>query len=268
MSEPAPVTSQVTSPDDPRVEAYRDLKGRARDPGRDPGRFVVEGELAVTRLLASAFAVESVLATPARLERLRAHARPGVPLLVAAPDVLEVIAGVELHRGCVALARRPAPAPLAAPPLTRPRTTVVVAQGLGDPANVGALVRDCRAFGADLLLLDARGADPFSPRAVRAAMGHVFDQPLTVSDDLARDVARLRAEGRRVLAATLSPTATPLPRLVRPAHAVLLLGHEGEGLRRDLLDLADEEVRIPIAPEVDSLNVAAAAAVLLYAMSV
>lgn len=263
MSPEAP----VTSPDDPRVDAYRDLKRRARDPARDPDRFVVEGEIAVTRLLDSGFAVESVLATPARLERLRPHLRPGLPVLVAAPDVLDAIAGLALHRGCLALARRPAPAPVVGPPLERPRTIVVAAQGLGDPANVGALVRGCRAFGVDLLLLDARGADPFSPRAVRAAMGHVFTQPLVVSRDLVDDVTRLRAEGRRVLAATVSRTATPLPRLARPAHAVLLLGHEGEGLRRDLLDLADEEVTVPIAPDVDSLNVAAAAAVLLYALT-
>lgn len=261
------MTDLVSSPDDPRVDAYRDLKGRARDPARDPTRFVVEGELAVTRLLASTFVVESVLTTPARLERLRAHVRADVPVLVAASDVLEAIAGVELHRGCLALARRPAPSPVVGPPLERARTTIVAAQGLGDPANVGALVRDCRAFGAHLLLLDDRGADPFSPRAVRAAMGHVFTQPLAVCEDLRGEVARLRAEGRRVLAATLSPRATPLPRLARPAHLVLLLGHEGEGLRRDLLDLADEEVTIPIAPDVDSLNVAAAAAVLLYALS-
>lgn len=258
---------RVLDPDDPRVDAYRDLKRRARDPGRDPARFVVEGGLAVTRLLESPFAVDSVLTTPARLERLRPRLRPGVPLLVAAPDLLEQIAGIELHRGCLALARRPSPGPVVGPSLGRPRSVVVAAQGLGDPVNVGALARDCRAFGADLLLLDARGADPFAPRAVRAAMGHVFTQPLAVSQDLTADVARLRAGGRRVLAATVSPRATPLPRLTRPAHAVLLLGHEGQGLRPDLLALADEEVTIPIAPDVDSLNVAAAAAVLLYALN-
>ncbi|MBX3472069.1 MAG: RNA methyltransferase [Planctomycetes bacterium] len=257
----------VTDPDDARVAPYRDLKARARDPRRDPGRFVVEGETAVVRLLASAFAVESVLTTPTRLERLRPHLRPGLPVLVAPPDLLLAITGVDLHRGCVALARRPAPGPVALPPADRPRTTIVAAQGLGDPVNVGALVRDCRAFAADLLLLDARGADPFAPRAVRAAMGHVFAQPLAVVDDLEAEVAGLRASGRRVLAATLSPGATPLPRLVRPDHVVLLLGHEDQGLRPSLLALADEEVTIPLAPGVDSLNVAAAAAVLLYALT-
>jgi tRNA G18 (ribose-2'-O)-methylase SpoU len=257
----------IDDPTDPRVAPYVDLKGRARDPARDPARFVVEGEVAVVRLLESALEVESVLTTPSRVERLRLRLRPEVPLLVVTPDLLLTITGVDLHRGCVALARRPSPGPFVDPPLDRARTTIVVAQGLGDPVNVGALARDCRAFAADLLLLDARGADPFSPRAVRASMGHVLSQPLAIVDDLAAEVTRLRAQGRRVLAATLSPRATPLPRLVRPRHAVLLLGHEGDGLRPDLLALADEEVTIPIAAEVDSLNVAAAAAVLLYALS-
>jgi tRNA G18 (ribose-2'-O)-methylase SpoU len=245
------------------VEPYRDLKGRARDPSRDPDRFVVEGELAVRRLLESAFVVDSVLGLAPRLEKLR-DLRPDVPRLAVDEARLLAITGVDLHRGCVALARRPATS--ARPALDRARTLVVAAQGLGDPSNLGALVRDCRAFDVDLLLLDARGADPFAPRAVRASMGHVFAQPLAIVDDLAAEVARLRAAGRRTLAATLSPAATPLARVTRPAHATLLLGHEGDGLRAELLALADEEVTIPMANGVDSLNVAAAAAVLLFAL--
>lgn len=255
----------MTCEDDPRVAPYRDLKGRARDPGRDPGRFVVEGELAVVRVLESALEVESVLTTPSRLERLAPHLR-GRPALVVAPALLDRVAGVDLHRGCLALARRPARAPLALPPPATARSTVVVAQGLADPVNVGALARDARAFGVDLLVVEGKGADPYSPRAVRASMGLVFSQPLALSDDLAADVARLRAQGRRVVAATLSPRATPLPRFARPPHLALLVGNEGEGLRADLLALADDEVTIPMAPGADSLNVAAAAAVFLYAL--
>lgn len=256
--------------DDPRAAPFRDLKGRARDPGRDPGRFVVEGEHATLRLLASPFGVDAVLCEPPRVARLEQAlaGRPGTPLLVAEPGVLLEITGVELHRGCVALARRPERGDEAAldRPATGARSVTLVVEGLADPANLGAVIRSARALGAALVVVDARGADPFSPRAVRAAMGHVFDQPLLVHDDLPAAVARLQAGGRRVLAARLAPDATPLEALDRPRHAVLLLGNEGHGLSERLAAAADESVVIPIAPGVDSLNVGAAAAILLHAL--
>src|SRR5688572_25106848 len=105
------------APDDPRVAPYRDLKARARDASRDPGRFVVEGELAVRRLLESGFAIESLLGEPARLAKLAAL-RPGLPLLGVDDDDLTAITGVALHRGLVALARRPTA--FARPALDRP----------------------------------------------------------------------------------------------------------------------------------------------------
>ncbi len=143
---------------------------------------------------------------------------------------------------------------------------MVVAAGIGDPSNLGAIVRCARALGAALVVVDGRSTDPFSPRAVRGSMGHVFAQPLVVATDVADAVRRLRAAGRRVLAATLADGAVALPDLAPPPHAVLLLGNEGDGLPPALLALADQAVRIPMADGVDSLNVAAAAAVLLYAL--
>jgi tRNA G18 (ribose-2'-O)-methylase SpoU len=151
--------------------------------------------------------------------------------------------------------------------LAGPRWTVLLVQGLADPANLGSIIRSARAFAVDLVLLDRRGADPLSRRAVRGAMGHVFSQPLALVDDLPGALAQLQALGAAVWAATLGPRARPLGSLARPERLALLVGNEGHGLPAELCARADAELTIPIAPEVDSLGVAAATAVLLHALT-
>jgi tRNA G18 (ribose-2'-O)-methylase SpoU len=267
----------IDDPTDPRLDPFRDLL--ARDDRPDPRRFLVESELAVGRLLASEFAPVAVLGTASRLARLA----PACPAYAATRELLRAVVGFDLHRGVIACAERPpalawgAPVDASCPlrhvsgdsalarTLARPTWTALLVQGLADPANLGSIVRSARAFAVDLVVLDRRGADPLGRRAVRAAMGHVFAQPLAVADDLLAAVARLRAAGAGVWAATVGPGARPVGAAPRPARLVLCVGNEGDGLPAALRAAADAEVTIPIAPAVDSLGVAAATAVLLYA---
>ncbi|HBP21816.1 MAG TPA: rRNA methyltransferase, partial [Planctomycetes bacterium] len=187
--------------------------------------------------------------------------------------VLREVVGYDLHRGCVACAPRPAELPLPLGELAeRGRLRILVAEGLSDPANIGALLRNARAFAADLVLLDPKGGDPLEPRAIRAAVGNTFVVPWR-RVDLPRALSELRAAlpGLELLAATVGPKATPLHarslnQLSPPARLAVLVGNEGAGLSAELLDLADGEVTIPIDPAADSLNVAAASALLLYAL--
>lgn len=255
--------------DDPRLDPYRDLKGRAHR--ADALRFVAESEHAVLRLLAARerYPLESVLVEPSRADRMLATVPAGTPVLVLEPERLARLIGFPLHRGVVACARRPAPEPW--PPAwlgERPRWRVLLAAGPSDPVNVGLLARNARGFSADLLLLDAVAGDPLARRAIRASMGHVFGLPWARVQDPLQALQDLRraCPQARFLAASPRPGATPLSSLEPPAQAVLVLGHEDRGLGPELLGACDEEVTIPLDPEVDSLNVAAAAAVFLYAL--
>ena len=118
--------------------------------------------------------------------------------------------------------------------LAGPRWTVLLVQGLADPANLGSIIRSARAFAVDLVLLDRRGADPLSRRAVRGAMGHVFSQPLALVDDLPGAIAQLQALGAAVWAATLGPRARPLGSLARPERLALVAdrGTRGSSVAR------------------------------------
>lgn len=262
----------IIDPSDRRLDPYRALRDRSGR--RGAAHFIVESEIAVTRLLQSRFATESVLATRGHVEKIMRVAPASVPVYEVEHAVLNEVVGFDLHRGCVACGVRPVDDDDRATKIVdslrnRERSTMVVAQGLSDPANVGAVVRCCRAFAVDLLAVDAHAADPFERRSIRASMGHVFTQPLVACDDLASWVARARdrlGAGAGVLAAVAGSGAIGINEAKSPDHLVILLGNEGCGVAPDLLSRADRRVTIPIDEAVDSLNVAAATAVLLHVL--
>lgn len=250
------------------LERYRDLRA-----GPGPERFIVEGAVAVERLLASAFEIESIVCTPHQRARLSIPEQ--VPVFELPRSEIAELAGFDFHRGVLACARRPPlRRALAAHELeqlrTRERVTVVVAEALADPRNLGALIRNVAAFSvdlsADLLIADARGADPLSRLAIRASVGNVFRVPWLVCDALPELITGLASQlGASVIAATPEPGAVALPDFQFPEKRLILVGNEGDGLSPTLLELAEARVRIPVNPDADSLNVAAASAVLLYA---
>jgi tRNA G18 (ribose-2'-O)-methylase SpoU len=260
----SPPRLEVTDVGDPRLADYRALKERHLN--AEGGRFVAESERVVRRLLASGLAVRSVLATPPRLRALEDALgdAPPFPVYVAAQDVVDAIAGFHVHRGCLAIGERP---PRAAVPAHA--RGVVVLEDLVDVDNLGAIARNAAAFGADALVLSPRCADPFYRKAIRVALGAVFDLPVVRLARWPDDLDGLRALGLPLVAAVVSPEATPLPRFAPPPRWALLLGAEGPGLSPEAVRRCDHRVTIPMSTSVgaDSLNVATAAAVMLYALT-
>lgn len=258
----------VEASDDPRLAPFARLRVRGQRP--DPELLFAESEIAAQRLVQGGLApVAAAVTSTSRAGRVSGWWPASAPLLLVPRSVLAEVLGYDLHRGCVVAGRRPDLTAIPWERVARADPLVVVGEGLGDPANVGALARSCAALGGDLLLLDPRGADPFTPRAVRAAMGTSFLLPLAVPPDLTAAVRAARERlGARVIAAVADPTATPLAAYRRPpGPALLLLGNEGRGLSTELLALADDAVTVPMTPGVDSLNVAAASAVFLYGLA-
>jgi tRNA G18 (ribose-2'-O)-methylase SpoU len=256
---------EVTSPDDPRLADYRALKERHLN--AQGGRFVAESERVVRRLLASPLPVWSVLVTPPRLRALEdaLDARtPAPPIYVASQAVMDEIAGFHVHRGCLAIGERPATRAL--PPGAR---GVIVLEDLVDVDNLGAIARNAAAFGVDAIVLSPRCADPFYRKAIRVSLGAVFDLPIVRLERWPEDLELLRKLGFTLLAAVLAANATPLPRFTPPARWALLLGAEGPGLSPGAVLRCHESVTIPMSTSngVDSLNVATAAAVLLYGLT-
>ena len=142
--------------------------------------------------------------------------------------------------------------------------TLVVCPEIEKTDNLGALIRIAAAFGVDAMILGQRSCDPFFRQSVRVSMGSAFVLPIVRSDDLARDLSRLREFGVDVVATVLDPRATPLDQAHRGRRLAIVLGNEAQGLGEEWLRHADRQVTIPMKLGTDSLNVAVAAGVFLY----
>lgn len=255
----------IDSLDDPRLDPYRDLK--KTNWTRDSSWFIAEGRWVVRRLLESPFEVLSVLLADSAVESFRVHIPPSTRVLVLPADLVSQIVGFHFHAGVIACGRRVKKRLLTdIPGLSRTqRATLVVCPHTVLPDNLGSIIRISAAFGADALLVGNRSADPFSRRAVRVSMGNVFRlhviEPVSMSEALS---ALRREYDFRLVAATGRKQARKLP-FPRPAARIaVLLGNEAHGLDDELIAMSDFEVTIPMSGATDSLNVATAAAILLY----
>lgn len=260
----------IEDPADPRIASYREAReGRVRE----AGLFLAEGRLLARRLLeGSRFTVRSLLATRAALDGLRdvLGARPSVALYEAPAEIIRAVVGFKFHRGCLALGEEGPATPIDALLAAGGARLVLTLDDLADPDNVGAVFRNALAFGVAGILLSPGCADPLYRKAIRVSMGATLTVPFARIDR--RDGLRaLRAGGYTLMALTPDPDARPLDTVVAadgPSRRLaLLLGAEGSGLSEESRRAADLCVRIPMAPGVDSLNVATASGIALHRLA-
>jgi tRNA G18 (ribose-2'-O)-methylase SpoU len=267
----APSVLTIEDPEDPRLADYREIRDAERR--RRDGTFIAEGRQVVRRLLsAGRYRVRSALVTPPALHALgEALAAAEVPTYLVRQDIVEAVVGMEFHHGCLAAGERGAEPTAEAVLAEALRSRLVVLEGLGDSSNVGALFRNALAFGVGAVFLAPGTADPLYRKAIRVSSGATVALPFARLADWPRDLERLRAAGYTVLALTPRAEAVDIGELgdgrLLPARLALLLGTEGRGLSAEALAAADLQIRIPMAPEMDSLNVAAAGAIALHWLS-
>lgn len=266
------LTSPVERIDDPRIAEFvglrdADLRRRRESPGGDlEGIFIAEGDIVVERALRAGYHLRSLLVDGARTQPLPDAVPGDVPVYAAAPEVVLKITGMAMHRGCIAsFDRRPVPS-LAE--VLESATRVVVLENLTNPTNLGVIARSAVALGADALVLDPSCCDPLYRRASRVAMGEVFALPYAWAPRFPDGLDPLTAAGFELLALTPAAEAESIDDVsFAPDDKVaLVLGAEGPGLRPETLAHIDRPVRIPLHGRVDSLNVAAAAAIACYVL--
>lgn len=254
----------ISALDDARLSPYRDL--RQQNPTRQARHFIAEGDKLVDRLLTSTYQTHSIFADEQYVAELQPRVPAGVPIYVAKRSLLEATIGFNFHRGCLACGVREARGALASwTPPARANWTIVACPDVQDPTNLGTLLRNCAAFGVDLVLLGTKCADPFSRRVLRVSMGAVFELSIVESPDLFSDLKALRERHQvQSIATVLDRDAVELGKCSRPARCVLLFGSEGHGLTEAWARFADRRATIPMPPGTDSLNVAVASGIFLY----
>ena len=267
---------RVTDPSDGRLSDYVGLTDVALRSRAEPqkGLFIAESTSVIERALGAGMRPRSFLMEERWLEPLRplldsvdAGEDGGIPAFVADRGVLRSITGFTVHRGALAAMHRPAlPAVGEIVPATGPCLAVVL-EDIVDHTNVGAIFRSVAALGADVVLVTPRCADPLYRRSVRVSMGTVFQVPWTRLAAWPEGAEVLRSLGFTVAALALTEAAIGLDEAVLPERTALVLGTEGDGISAQGLAAADCHVRIPMSGGVDSLNVAAAAAVAIWEIS-
>jgi tRNA G18 (ribose-2'-O)-methylase SpoU len=265
---------EIDDPADPRLADYRDLTDVALRRILEPegGLYIAESSKVIARALAAGHMPRSVLVQSKWLPEVEAtlleqDAGSEVDVYVVSAEVTESLTGFAVHRGALASMHRPT-LPSVQDVVADARL-VVVLEDIMDHTNVGAAFRSAAALGADAVLITPRCADPLYRRSVRVSMGTVFQVPWTRLPEWreARDI--LHAADFHLAALALSDDALSLDDFAaqRPDRVALVLGAEGDGLSRRALAVADTVVTIPMAGGVDSLNVAAASAVAVWALA-
>ena len=260
---------EVDDPADPRLGDYIGLTDSVRRLKHEPaaGFFLAEGQLVMRRAAQAGCPPRSLLLAPNRVEDLLPELRAlDCPVYVASPDVLHAVTGFHVHRGALgAFGRLPVPA---ADDLLATARRILVLEEVNSPTNLGAIFRSAAGLGMDAVLLSPRCCDPLYRRAVRVSMGEVLAVPYAYLDAWPTGIDAVRAAGFRVLALTPAEDAVDLAQiaLAPDDRVAVLLGAEGPGLSDEAFASSDLRVRIPMSAGVDSLNVAAAAAVACWAV--
>ncbi|WP_369372333.1 TrmH family RNA methyltransferase [Promicromonospora sp. Populi] len=268
---------RVDDPADERLADYNSLTDVVLRSKHEPakGLYIAESATVIRRALAAGHRPRSFLMAPKWLDSMAdLITGTGAPVYVAEEPLLKEITGFHLHRGALAAMHRP-PLPGVHELLAGARggagaRRVAVLEDVVDHTNVGAAFRSAAALGVDAVFVSPRCSDPLYRRSVRVSMGTVFQVPWTRIEPWPDGLQALRAEGFTVAALALSDDSITLDDLVAnpPEKLALVLGTEGDGLSGRAIEAADLVVRIPMAGDVDSLNVAAASAVAFWATRV
>ena len=262
---------RISDLSDPRLADFRDLtdsKLRLLTEA-DGGLYIAESPKVIATAIAAGHRPRSVLLLEQWLPDLEPLvAQFDVPVFVGGSALLESLTGFRMHRGAIASMHRP-PLPSTADVL-RDARRVVVLENIVDHTNVGAIFRSVAGLGADAVLITPQCADPLYRRSVRVSMGTVLQVPWTRLDAWPDGAAQLKSAGFHIAALALADDAVTLDAFAAdpPDRIALVLGTEGDGLSASALAVADTVITIPMLRGVDSLNVASATAVALWALRV
>ena len=261
---------EITSLDFPEVSVYSRLTERQlRSADADGnGIFIAESPKVIRVALRAGYEPLSFLCERRHIDGDAAdiiNSCGDVPVYTGDRALLSRLTGYELTRGVLCAMRRPAPRTVE--DTCRDARRIVVIDGVVDTTNIGAIFRSAAALGMDAVLLTRNSCDPLNRRVVRVSMGAVFFVPWAWMNGSLSDLGKL---GFRTAAMALTDDSIPIdnPALVNESKLAIVMGNEGEGLSHETITEADYVVRIPMVHGVDSLNVAAAAAVAFWQLRV
>ncbi|MBI5324386.1 MAG: RNA methyltransferase [Ignavibacteriae bacterium] len=252
---------EIKDINDKRIAYYKSLRYTPPSHSKDK-LMLTEGEKVTLQLLNSDFHIHSIFAVQEfyknNEEIISRKKLTGTQLFYAAKSFMNQIVGFRLHSGVMALANQPEP-----PELYNLSSPVIVMNGIINSENVGIIIRNCAAFGVDSIIVDKETSSPYLRRAVRVSMGAVLNMKVFFSENIIDVLEKLKKSSYKIISAEIESKSIPLTKYKFPSKFALVFGNEGKGIERDILNISDLIINIPITGNVNSLNVASSSAVIL-----
>ncbi len=252
---------KITDIEDSRIANYKSLRFTPQT-HTNKKLFITEGEKVTLQLLKSDYEIESIFALHDFYQNynefIKKKSIPEEKQYYADISIMNQIVGYKLHSGIMAIAKQPEPTSLNN--LTSP---IVVLNGIINSENVGSIIRNCAAFGIDSVIVDKETSSPFLRRAVRVSMGAVLNLNIHFSENLSKDLHKLKDLSYKIISAEITGKSVPISQVIFPKKYVIILGSEGKGINDKILDLSDFIIHIPITGCLNSINVASSSAVIL-----
>jgi tRNA G18 (ribose-2'-O)-methylase SpoU len=240
------------------LEIYNKLRENAFT---DDNSFIADSPKVVNILLQTDIEVKSILATAEYYEEFcELISTKKIPkLFVIDKKEMQEIIGHKIHHNCMMHGIRPQETPL-----KDLDDNIIMLDEITSTENVGSIARSAAALGVGSYLLPKQAPHPYSRRALRVSMGHISKLHVHVYDDILSTLSMLKADGYKIFGAEVTENSTPLMNVKIPKKWIILMGHEGKGLSREVINMCDEIVEIEMVDDVRSFNVGVAASILMY----
>jgi len=244
--------------DTPAVHIYQQLRDKAFS---SDNSFVADSPKVINKILQSDIEIKSILATQEYYDEFNALiSSKNIPqLFVATKELMQTIVGHKIHHNAMMHGIRP--------PQTNLESLddcIIMVDEISSTENIGSIARSAAALGIHSYLLPKQGPHPYSRRALRVSMGHVSMLKVHMYDNIFSTIQELKNKGYTILAAEVVQGSVPLSEVKVPGKWVLLMGHEGKGISKEVLALCDIIITIEMVEGIKSFNVSVAASIIMY----
>lgn len=246
---------QITDLKDPRIKEFISIKDKNLIA---ENLFIAETHKVIHKAIKSKYEVLKILCTTEYYDE-NIELLGNLNIYTASKNLLENIVGFKLHHGVMALFKNES-----LKDLKELGNKIMIYNGVTSPENVGTITRASAAFGFDSIIYDYKSASPFLRRCVRVSMGNVFNVHVHKSNYLPDTIKKLQKDGYKVIATANEKGAKNIQNYKYPKKIAIIIGNEGNGMDREVIEVCDEKLFIPIDSNVAHLNAASAATVFLY----
>ena len=248
----------ITNIDIAELNIYRQLREKHF---MDDNSFIADSPKVVNILLKEDIEVKSILATKEYYDEFKELvASKSIPkLYIASKDEMQKIVGHKIHHNCMMHGIRPKDVKL-----DKLNNHIIMLDNITSTENIGSIARSAVGLGVTSYLVPKQSPHPFSRRALRVSMGYASMLKTHIYDDIFQTIKTLKSNGYKIFAAEVTPNSTFLSDIKVPKKWVILMGHEGHGISKKVLEVCDEVVTIEMQPNVKSFNVAVASSIIMY----